>query len=152
MSTSEENDKISNGSKKNITKPRGGNQLKDVTLAIEDTGSECALDIPGDVCSTEKTVHAMESHLRNKNIDTTMLKTAKDIVDTVKKDLRCNTEECILTDPQFVKAEIREIVNESLDRIKPEGPAKTKGKLSSLTSARIITCCFLFNGPNKARY
>jgi len=130
MSTSGGKQERSNGSKtKSLA--RGGNQGGEVTLVIEDRESECALDIPGNVCSTKETVSAMEKHLQEKNVDTTMLKTAKDIVDTVKQDLKCNTEECVLKDPHFVKEEIRSIVKESLDRIKPEGPANSTKLLNN---------------------
>lgn len=122
--------KKSNGTKSKV-KSRGGNQGGEVTMAIEDGESECALDIPGNVCSTKETVAAMKKHLQKKNVDTTMLKTAKAIVDTVKKDLRCNTEECVLKDPHFVKEEIKSIVKESLDRIKPEGPANSTRLLNN---------------------
>jgi hypothetical protein len=127
----------SGGKQKRLTesKPKvkslWGNQGCDFTLVIEDGESECALDIPGNVCSTKETVAAMEKHLQKKNVDTTMLKTAKDIVETVKKDLKCNTEECILKNPLFVKDEIKSIVNESLDRIKPEGPANSTRLLNN---------------------
>jgi hypothetical protein len=115
MSTSRGKQKRSKPKVKSI----GGNQGGGVTLVIEDGKGECALDIPGNVCSTKETVMAMKKHLQKKNVNTTMLKTAKDIVDMVKNDLNCNTEECILKNPSFVKEEIRSIVNESLDRIKP---------------------------------
>lgn len=109
----------------------GGNHSGEVTLMVDDGGNECALDIPGNVCSTKETVAAMERHLQKKKIDTTMLKTSKDIVDIVKKDLNCNTEECVLKDPNFVKEEIKSIVKESLDRIKPEGPANSTKLLNN---------------------
>jgi hypothetical protein len=130
MLTSGEKQKRSNKSKPRV-KSLGGNQDEEVTLVIDDGESECALDIPGNVCSTKKTVAAMEKHLHKNNIDTTMLKTAKDIVKMVKKDLKCNTEECILKNPFFVKEEIRSIVNESLDRIKPKGPANSTRLLNN---------------------
>jgi hypothetical protein len=101
------------------------------TLEIADNITECALDIPGNVCSTNDTVNAMKKHLQQKNIDTTTLTTSKDIVDSVRKDLNCNTEECVLTNPQFVKDNIKSIVEESLDRIKPKGPANSTKLLNN---------------------
>ena len=110
MSTSEEKQKKSNESNSKA-KSRGEDQGGYATLVIEDGESECALDIPGNVCSTKETVIAMKKHLQKKNIDTSVLKTAKTVVDMTKQDLNCNTEECILKDPRFVNGEIRNIIS-----------------------------------------
>lgn len=119
------------GGMSKIRQYKGVNQSEATLEVFEDGDNECALDIPGNVCSTKETVQAMEKHLKKKNIDTTMLKTAKDIVKTIKQDLKCNTEECVLKDPNFVKEEIRDIIKESLDRIKPEGPANSTRLLNN---------------------
>jgi hypothetical protein len=118
------------GLKNGHTITRGGVDTSH-TLDIADEVTECALDIPGNVCSTDETIQEMKRHLRKKNVDTRLLKTAKDIVESTKADLKCNTEECILKDPSFVKNNIRVIVNESLDRIKPVGPADSTKLLNN---------------------
>jgi hypothetical protein len=102
-----------------------------LTLDISTNISECALDIPGNVCSTNKTIDAMKNYLDEKKIDTTSLKTEKSIVDTIKKDLNCTSEECILTNSSFVKNNITDIIKESLDRIKPHGPANSTELLNN---------------------
>jgi hypothetical protein len=112
-------------------KTEDGKRRGNYTLDISDDITECALDIPGNVCSTDETIQAMGKHLQKNNIDITMLKTAKDIVDATKKVLRCTTEECVLTNSQFVKEEIRSIINDSMDRIKPEGPSNSTQLLNN---------------------
>jgi hypothetical protein len=107
-------------------------------LDIADEITECALDIPGNVCSTNETVHEMKKYLKNKNIDISEFKTSKDIVDTVKKDLKCSTEECILTSPGFVKDDINEIIEESLYRIKPTGPANSTKLLNNTNIDNVL--------------
>lgn len=106
-------------------------EAKDVTLIVKDEVTECALDVPGSVCSTKETVQVMEKHLLKKNIDTTKLKNDKEIVEVIKDDLKCDTEECVLKDPRFAKYEIRDIVHVSLDRIKPDGPANSTALLNN---------------------
>lgn len=110
------------------SKKKGGNNF---TLPVTGAETECALDIPGNVCSTKPVVQAMATHLKKEGVDTTMLKTAQDVVNTIKDDLQCSTEECVLKNPKFVKEEIRGIIKDSLDRIKPIGPANTTALLNN---------------------
>lgn len=104
---------------------------KTQTLEISDIVTECALDIPGNVCSTDKTVNAMREHLVKKKIDTKSLKTPTSVVDTIKKNLKCSTEECVLTNDEFARPDIKQMINESLDRIKPPGPANDTSLLNN---------------------
>ena len=114
------------------TKSSNLSTISDPTLEVlEDDENECALDIPGNVCSTKETVEEMAKYLRDKNIDTSSLKSDKSIVDTIKKDLSCNTEECVLNRPQFAYNRDRNLINESLERIKPEGPANSTRLLNN---------------------
>lgn len=109
------------------------------TLEIPKELSECVLDIPGNVCSTAPVVNEMKKHLKKEGVDTIMLKTAAAVVDTIKKKLNCSTEECVLKNTKFVKHEIREIVNDSLSRIKPEGPANTTALLNNENIDDVLT-------------
>jgi hypothetical protein len=101
------------------------------TLDIPKKVTECALDITGNVCSTKSTVKAMKKHLQEKKINTTQLKEDIDIVNTIKEDLKCDTEECVLKNHYFAKDNIRDIVKDSLDRIKPEGPSNSTKLLNN---------------------
>lgn len=117
-----------NNQKKN--KIKGGNK-EPVTLKLPEKVSECALDIPGNICSTEPTIQAMKKHLEDKNIDTSSIKSKEDVVETIKESLQCSTERCVLQNPKFVKNEIKGIIKESLERIKPYGPSNSNKLLNN---------------------
>jgi hypothetical protein len=119
------------GSLKNKHTPTHGDVSTSHMMDIADEVTECALDVPGSICSTDETVNEMKQHLQKKNIDIRLLKDAKSIVETVKSHLKCDTEECVLTNHDFVKGSNKDIINESLDRIKPLGPADSTKLLNN---------------------
>jgi hypothetical protein len=91
------------------------------TLPVEDGQGECALDIPGNVCSTDAAVTHMKDHLIKRGLDQSMLLDKEAVVKEIKNITKCTTEECVLND-QSVSIPSSE-KKASLDNIKPAGPS-----------------------------
>lgn len=106
------------------------------TLDVNIPVTECALDVSGSVCSTKNTLKAMKNHLHDKNIKS--MDTDKDIVDSIKKDLKCDTEECVLKNPHFVKDYMKNDIKESLGRIKPDGPSDSTNLLNNINIDEVL--------------
>lgn len=107
----------------------GGRDI--VTLPTHEYDSECALDIPGSVCSTKETILSMKTHLIKKNINVNAIQSDTDVLRIIKADLNCSTEECVLKSPEFATDEKKELIDESLIRIKPDGPANSTKLLNN---------------------
>jgi hypothetical protein len=91
------------------------------TLPIVDEHTECALDIPGNVCSTSLVVDIIHKYIvKDKKIGRPC-----DIIEVAKEKTQCPTEECVVkkvTD-NVENNEERKKIREDLKRFKPPGPA-----------------------------
>lgn len=108
----------------------GTSNYKLPTLEVSDN-SECALDIPGNVCSTKKTVDAMKKTLKEKAVNEDVLNDKQTILNTVKKEFKCDTEECVLQRPEIRKHAGHHEIVKSMERIKPKGPANSTELLNN---------------------
>lgn len=108
------------------------------TLEIPNRVSECALDVPGTICSTKEAIHEMKKHLISTSAsndaerNNIMVVSAKNIVDTIKKSLNCSTEKCVLLNmSKTIDENKKHVLKNSLDRIKPNGPANSTKLLNN---------------------
>lgn len=97
-----------------------------LTLEVKAPVSECALDIPGNVCSTKAVIGVLSAKLKDKGVPAENLQTSENIMDYSKKSEKCETEKCVLK-----KLELTSDVKESLLRIKPQGPANDTSLLNN---------------------
>jgi hypothetical protein len=114
-------------------KKTGGDGIHDsslLTLAVNIV-SECALDIPGNVCSTDATVDDMKAFLKDRNVDQSKLATKEQTVDVMKKETKCTTERCILEDQNFKDVGDNTERSKSMDNLKPKGPSHTTALLNN---------------------
>ena len=101
------------------------------------SNTECALGVEGSICSTEKTVDTMKTHLKKINIKVDNLDD-EEIVNKTKESLNCSTEECVLKNSKIIELGDRNNIKESLDRIKPIGPANSTALLNNTNIDEII--------------
>ena len=105
------------------------------TIVLPEEPSECGLDVSDGgivtVCSTKSAIKEMKKVLEERRVNTSPLVTDKAVVDAMKEELNCKTEKCVLTNPKFVKPEIKQIIQESISRLKPKGPANTTALLNN---------------------
>lgn len=102
------------------------------------SNTECALGVDGNVCSTEKTIDIMKTHLKNTNINVDNLDD-EEILNKTKDSLNCNTEECVLKNSKITVLSNKSDIKESLDRIKPSGPANSTALLNNNNIDGIIS-------------
>lgn len=115
----------------------GGRTLPEKTIeklvtAAVDKPSECHFTKEqGAVCSPKNIVNKMAEFLKTKGI-TSIPKDPVKIVGNLKDMMNCNSESCIIKQPEFIKFAKIANINELLDNFfKPEGPATHFGLLSN---------------------
>ena len=110
----------------NAPKINGGGTLE---IKEHNELTECSLDVHGDVCSTKQTVKSVKKFLLSRNIKNDIT-TDEKVMSAAKKELYCDTEECVLKNRKIQSYVDEKLIKESLDRIKPDGP----GNSTRLTS------------------
>lgn len=108
-----------------------------LTLSVNKV-SECALDVPGTVCSTDKTVNDMKKFLKDRNVDQTKFITEKDTLDAMKEETKCTTERCVLKDRSFQSFSDSNAHADSLDNLKPSGPSGSTALLSNTNIDQVL--------------
>jgi hypothetical protein len=91
--------------------------------------TECALDIDGNICSTDETITDMKKFIQIKGMkppnDEVKLLTA------VKDVLQCSSEKCVLNHGHFKHVANEKALEDSKDRLKPPGPANSTALLDN---------------------
>lgn len=98
-------------------------------LSVEAYDSECALDVPGTVCSTDETVNDMKIYLRK--MDMQIPNTDIVVVRDVKKILHCTTELDIIKNSEFKRNSSEANIKASMLNFKSDGPGNSTKLLNN---------------------
>lgn len=100
--------------------------------------SECALGIPGNVCSTKKTINEMKKFLVELNVDSSNLESLGGTINEMKKKTQCVTERCILENRNFRSVSDKDSILQSIDNLKPKGPSNSTALLSNTNIDEVL--------------
>lgn len=101
-----------------------------LTLPVGNDDNDCALGIEG-VCSTSAVVDDMKEFLQHRGVSVGANDSAELIVDKTLEELDCDDELCILSSAKFARHSNKRDINESMSRLKPEGPAESTKLLNN---------------------
>ena len=104
-------------------------------LSLPATPSPCALDIPGNVCSTPAAIGAIKSYLVENGNTAAANATDEVVVKIAKDNLKCDTEACVLKSDEVEAAanttSIKKELRQSLRRTRQEGPSNNLDLLNN---------------------
>lgn len=97
--------------------------------------SECSFTKEqGPVCSPKSVVNKMAEYLKVKDVSNPIK-----IINTMKERMNCNSESCIIKNPEFMEFAKLSKVNQVLDEFfKPSGPATNFGLLSNFNIDNVL--------------
>jgi hypothetical protein len=101
-----------------------------LTLSVGKVG-ECALDVPGSICSINKTVSDMRDFLKDRNVDQTKITSKESTLSEMKKQTQCLTERCVLTNQSFQEFADSKAIADSKGNLKPLGPSNNTALLNN---------------------
>ncbi len=104
-----------------------------IVTTVFNKPSECSFDKDQNaVCSPKHVVHKMADFLKEKKNTTVAPTNPLKVINTMKEQLNCNSESCLLKKPEFIEfAKLSNIKNLLDEFFKPQGPATHFGLLSN---------------------